>query len=117
MSVKICCAGCGVLNMSQWSAGGWSEPWTICVLGAEFGRWGIGSWQTEARRHLAALFEKTLLRLVTHMCGAEYTVCIIARRYRLLFYFGIWSRWLSLLLLLLFTLCHWAELCIHRLLA
>ena len=79
MSVKICCAGCGVLNVSRRSAGGWSEPWTICVLGAEFGRWGIGSWQTEARRHLAVLFEKTLLRL------------------GLLFYLGIWSRWLSFL--------------------
>jgi len=83
--------------MSQWSAGGWSEPWTICVLGAEFGRWGIGSWQTEARRHLAALFEKTLLRLVTRMCGVGYTGASLREGIGLLFYFGIWSRWLSFL--------------------
>ena len=56
---------------------------TICALDAEFGRWDIGSWQRNARRHLAVLFEKTLLWLVTRTCvRSGIHGCIIVRRYR-----------------------------------
>ena len=57
----------------------------ICALGAEFGRWGIRSWQTDTR-HLGAPFEKTLLRLVTRTyVRSGIHGCIIARRYRVAF--------------------------------
>ena len=42
---------------------------TICALDAEFGRWDIGSWQRNARRHLAVLRENVTMACYAYVCA------------------------------------------------
>ena len=86
---------------------GRSAPWALSLVvgGLEVGRGRcVVTWRCSSRKRYYGL-----LRVC--VCGAGYTGASLREGIGLPFYFGFGVVGCPFLLLLLFTLCHWAGLC------